>query len=196
MSVEASESNAGLAPAGYGELKKSWGWFLALGIALVVLGAIALGSASCLTFVSMVFFGWLLIVGGVFEAVHAFWRKKWSGFFLDLLVGVLYVVVGFMVVANPGATAVALTLLIAMFLIFGGVFRIAAAISVRSPHWGWVLVHGIVSLLLGIAIWRQWPLSGIWVIGLFIGIELLLNGWTLIMLGLAARKLPAEASAA
>lgn len=96
-----------------------------------------------------------------------------------------------MVVANPGATAVALTLLIAMFLIFGGIFRIAAAVSVRYPNWGWVLLHGGVNLLLGILIWRQWPLSGLWVIGLFIGIEMLFNGWSLVMLGLSAKNLPA-----
>src|SRR5688572_29807104 len=127
-----------------------------------------------------------MIGGGVLQAVHAFTCKAWSGFFIDLLTGILYAVVGFMIVANPGATAVALTLLISMFLIFGGIFRIVVAVAVRFQNSVWLLLHGAVNLLLGIAIWRQWPLSGLWVIGLFVGIDMLLNGWSLVMLGFAA----------
>ena len=89
----------------------------------------------------------------------------------ESLVPILYVVVGFMIVANPGAAAVTLTLLIALFLMFGGIFRIVVALILRFPHWGWLFLHGIVNLLLGIAIWRRWPWDGLWVIGLFIGIE-------------------------
>jgi uncharacterized membrane protein HdeD (DUF308 family) len=143
-----------------------------------------------MTLATMVFVGWLMIVCGVMEAAHACSCKGWGGFFIDLLTGILYVVVGFMVVANPGATAVALTLLIAMFLIFGGSFRIVVALVVRFQNWGWLLLHGVVNLLLGMAIWRQWPLSGLWIIGLFVGIDMLLNGWSLVMLGLAAKNLP------
>ena len=145
------------------------------------------------TMATVVLIGWLLLVGGIVEAGHAFWRKKWSGFFVDLLTGILYMVVGFMIVANPVATAETLTLLIALFLMFGGVFRIVAALAVRFPHWGWLVLHGAVNLLLGIAIWRQWPWSGLWVIGLFVGIDLIFNGWSLVMLGLAAKRLPAPA---
>jgi uncharacterized membrane protein HdeD (DUF308 family) len=101
-----------------------------------------------------------------------------------------------MMVTNPTESAVLLTLLIAMFLVFEGVFRIVAALAARYPHWGWVLFNGLISVLLGILIWRQWPYSGLWVIGLFIGIEMLLNGWSLVMLSLSARKLPEEVSAA
>jgi len=156
----------------------------------VVLGMVALGSSVFMTLATMVFVGWLLIVGGVLEAAHACSCKGWGGFFIDLLTGILYVVVGFMVVANPATTAVALTLLIAMFLTFSGIFRIVVAVVVRFQNWGWLLLHGVVNLLLGIAVWRQWPLSGLWVIGLFVGIDMLLNGWSLVMLGLAAKNLP------
>ena len=180
---------------GGGELKRSWGWFLTLGIVLIVLGTIALGSALYMTIASVFFIGWLLIIGGVMEAVHAFWRKRWAGFFLDLLTGVLYVVVGWMMVTNPKESALLLTLIIAMFLVFEGVFRIVAALTARYPHWGWVLFNGVISLLLGVMIWRQWPYSGLWVIGLFVGIEMLLNGWSLVMLSLTARNLPDEAPA-
>lgn len=175
---------------GLGELHKRWGWFVGLGILLVVLGMMALGSSVMMTLATMVFVGWLMVGGGVLQAVHAFTCKGWSGFFIDLLSGILYTVVGFMIIANPGATAVTLTLLISMFLIFGGIFRIATAISVRFHNWIWLLLHGVINLLLGTSIWQQWPLSGLWVIGLFIGIDMLCNGWSLVMLGLAAKNLP------
>lgn len=195
--MSAGTSLAGLHLIGLHELRKNWGWFLALGISLVILGVFAFGASVAMTLAGVFFFGWLLIVGGVLEAGHAFWREKgWGGFFIDLLTGILYVVVGFMLVANPAASAVALTLLIALFLMFGGLFRIVVALCVRFHNWVWLLLHGVVNLLLGLLIWRQWPVSGLWVIGLFIGIDLLLNGWSLVMLGLAARKIPPDAAAA
>jgi uncharacterized membrane protein HdeD (DUF308 family) len=167
---------------------------LGLGVLLIALGSVAIARSCMVSIVSVVFFGWLLIVGGALEMIHAFWRKGWSGFFIDLLSGILHFVVGFMLVSNPGVGAQALTLLIAMFLMLGGIFRIVAAIALRYPHWGWLVLHGMVMLLLGNLIWRQWPVSGLWVIGLFIGIELIFDGWALAMLGITARTLPAEPS--
>jgi uncharacterized membrane protein HdeD (DUF308 family) len=170
------------------EFSRNWGWFLALGIIMVILGTLALGSALVVTLVSMIFFGWLLIFAGVFEAVQSFWQKRWGGFFVHLGVGILYAIVGFMLVANPEASAVALTLLMAIFFIVAGIFRIIAALSMRFPHWGWMLISGIAALILGVLIWRQWPASGFWIIGLFIGIELIFTGWSWVMLSLAARR--------
>ena len=181
---------------GASELRRNWGWFLVLGIVLIVLGTIALGSALVMTITSVFFFGWILIIGGILEAVHAFWREKgWGGFFLDLLTGILYIVAGWMMVTNPQESAVLLTLVIAMFLVFEGVFRIVASLAARYPHWGWVMFNGVISLILGISIWQRWPYSGLWVIGLFVGIEMLLNGWSLVMLSLSARNLPDEVPA-
>lgn len=180
---------------GSDELRRYWGWYLALGIVLIVLGTVAIGSTFIMTIASVFFFGWLLIIGGVMAVIHAFWHKRWAGFFLDLLTGILYIIAGWMMVTNTKESALLLTLIIAMFLVFEGVFRIIAAVAARYPHWGWVLFNGVISLVLGIMIWRQWPYSGLWVIGLFVGIEMLLNGWSLVMLSLTARNLPDEASA-
>lgn len=185
-----------LPSVGVDELRKKWGWFLALGILMIVGGTIALGASVLMTVFSMVLLGWLMIFGGVMEAVHAFACKKWSGFFIDLLTGLLYLVVGFMIIANPGAAAEALTLLIAVFLIFGGIFRVGLAISVRYQNWVWLLIHGVIDLVLGILIWHQWPYSGLWVIGLFVGIDMLFNGWALVMLSLTAKNLPPQEPAA
>jgi uncharacterized membrane protein HdeD (DUF308 family) len=184
-----------LSRVGVEEVTKNWGWFLTLGILLIVGGSAAVGSAFLMTVFSMKLLGWLMICGGVLQAIHALRCKEWSGFFIDLLTGLLYVVMGFMIVANPDTTAAAMTLLISMFLIFGGIFRILVALVLKFQNWGWLLLHGGVNLLLGIAIWRQWPLSGEWVIGLFIGIDMMLNGWSLVMLGLTAKNLPAAIAA-
>ena len=189
--MSTSSDSAALHLVGLEQVRKRWGWFLGLGILLIGLGAIAVGSSVAMTLATMVFVGWLMLGGGVCQAIHAFFCKAWSGFFIDLLTGILYTVVGFMIVANPSATAVALTLLISIFLMFGGIFRIVVAVAVRFQNWVWLLLHGVVNLLLGIAIWRQWPLSGLWVIGLFVGMDMLFNGWSLVMLGLAAKNQPA-----
>jgi len=184
--------------AGVEHLQKKWGWFLAIGILLIVLGMIAIGSAFTMTLASvaaMVMFGWLMILGGALQTLHAFACRSWSGFFLDLLAGILYMVMGFMIVANPLMAATALTLLIAMFLIIGGIFRIVAAIAVRYQNWIWVLLHGVINVALGAMIWKEWPASGLWVIGLFIGIDMIFNGWALVMLGIAAKNLPAAEKA-
>jgi uncharacterized membrane protein HdeD (DUF308 family) len=194
MAIETESAGRLLPRVGLETLRRRWGWYLALGVALIALGAFAIGHSVTMTAVAVLTFGWVLIIGGVLEAVHAFWRKGWGGFFLDLAVGILYFVVGFMIVANPAASAVALTLLVAMFLIVGGIFRGVMAVAVRYPNWIWMLLHGIVSLLLGVLIWQRWPIAGLWVIGLYIGIEMIFNGSSLVMLGLAARKLPSTES--
>ena len=176
---------------GIEEVRKHSTWFLVIGIALVIIGMIAIGSAVAMTIVSVMFFGWLLIIGGVFEAIHGFTRRPWSGFFINLLGGVLYAVAGVAMVTHPALAAVTLTLLIGIVLIVAGVFRLFIAFSTRLHHRGWLILNGVISILLGAMIWSSWPLSGLWVIGLFIGIDMIFDGWTEIMLALSARSLPA-----
>ena len=178
--------------AGLENLRKSWGWVLALGVALIALGSVALGAAVFTTVASVMFFGWLLIIAGVAEVVHGFVRRAWQGFFLDLLTGVLYFVVGLMFVVEPLQSAATLTLMLAAALLFAGAMRIVLALSTQFQHWVWLLLNGIVTLALGILIWRGWPETGYWVIGMFIGIDLLFYGWSLVMLSVGLRSLPAQ----
>jgi uncharacterized membrane protein HdeD (DUF308 family) len=177
---------------GTGDLGKRWRSVLWFGVLLIVLGVIATSAAPFLTLTSMVLIGSLLIFVGLLQGLHAFAYRRWGGVFVDVLASLLYLVVGFLFIANPGATAEALTLLIALFLIFGGVFRIVIASMVRFHNAVWLLLHGAINTLLGIMIWQQWPMSGHIVIGLFIGIDLIFNGLSLVMLGLAAKKLKPE----
>lgn len=177
---------------GLEEMRRHWAWYLGLGIALVVLGTLAIGGAVFVTVASMIFLGWLMIIGGALEAGHAFWRRAWSGFFFDLLIGLLYLVVGVMFVSNPIIAAESVTWVMAVMFIFGGVFRIAVALSTHFRNWLWILLNGVITLALGIMIWRQLPEAALWVIGLFIGIDMIFNGWSLIMLALSARSLKVE----
>jgi uncharacterized membrane protein HdeD (DUF308 family) len=106
---------------------------------------------------------------------------------IHILIGVLYVIVGYMIVDAPVINMVLITKFIAIFLIVSGAFRIIAALVARFQDWGWALLNGAVTLLLGIIINRQLPEAALWVIGLFIGIELLFNGWAWIMLAFGLR---------
>jgi uncharacterized membrane protein HdeD (DUF308 family) len=184
----------GFAQVGIEGLRRNWGWVLALGIALIVLGMVALGAAVWTTVVSVMFFGWLLLVGGAMQTVHGFWRREWSGFFLDLLTGILYLVVGMMFITEPVESAVAVTLMLAAALLFVGVMRIIVALSTDFQHRIWLLLNGAVTLALGLMIWFQWPASGLWVLGLFIGIDMLFYGWALVMLAIGVRSMPAVAA--
>jgi uncharacterized membrane protein HdeD (DUF308 family) len=168
-------------------LRDQWWCFLLLGIALIVLGSMCIVDPLVSSLASVVFLGFLLIAGGITQIISSFWAGKWSGMLFHIMIGVLYVVVGYMIVDEPAINLVLITKLIAIFLIISGVFRIVAAMVTRFPDWGWALLNGGVTLLLGIIINRQLPEAALWVIGLFIGIEMILNGWAWVMLALGLR---------
>lgn len=170
-------------------LRPKWGWFLVLGIALIVLGAVALAAPWLATLTSVLLYGWLLVFGGVFEVVAAFWAKEWRGIFLHLLGGILSAVVGALIVTHPEAGAEGLTMVLATLFLVGGLFRAGAAVVLRFPNWGWAAAGGIVTAFLGVLVWRAWPFSALWLIGTFVAIELLSRGWAWVMFALAARQI-------
>jgi uncharacterized membrane protein HdeD (DUF308 family) len=169
-------------------LREIWEFLLGMGIALMLLGIAAIGSSLIATFATVLVFGILLLLGAIFEVVTAFWGRNWRGFFVHLLTGVLYLIAGIFLINNPVGAALGLTLLVAVCLLTGGAVRIVLSLLERFDGWGWVVMNGIVSVLLGAAIWRQWPLSGLWALGLFVGIEMLFSGLSWVMLALAVRS--------
>uniref|UniRef100_A0A7C3Z054 HdeD family acid-resistance protein n=1 Tax=Desulfobacca acetoxidans TaxID=60893 RepID=A0A7C3Z054_9BACT len=173
------------------DFQKNRGWFLALGIVLIIAGSLAIIYDVAATILSVLFFGWILVAVGAIEAVQSFWQPRWGGFFLHLFLGILAVVVGFHLVSSPAAGALILTFIMGMYFIVIGIFRFIAALSMRFPNWGWVALSGVISFILGLLIKQEWPYSGLWIIGLFIGIDLIFSGWSYVMLALAAKKLPA-----
>lgn len=174
---------------GLDEARAARGWSLGLGILMIIAGTLAVFSTVVATLATVTVLGVLLLAAAVIQLVHAFRAGRWSGFFLNLLAGILYGVAGFFMVTNPLVSAASLTLFLSMFFIVIGVFRIVAALVVRHPSWGWTLANGIISVVLGAMIWAGWPDASLWFIGLFVGIELIFSGWALVMLSMALRPL-------
>ena len=127
-----------------------------------------------------------MIIVGALEAMQAFWQPRWGGFFLHLIVGILAVVIGFDLVTSPEVGVLLLSLFMVVDFIAIGIIRSVVAIVMRLPNWNWVLLSGFISINLGVLIKEQWPHTGLRVIGLFIGIDFLFNGWSYLMLFVAA----------
>lgn len=170
------------------DMKEHAGIFLGIGLALIVLGSLAIYSVYFATFATVVFFGWLLVFSGFIQFGHALYARQWEGFLLGLLVGLLSLAAGALIIYNPLTGAIALTLLLSFLFIAQGILRITLALMYKFEHWGWVLASGILGVLLGILILMQWPYSGLYIIGLFVGIDLIFNGWALVMLSSMMRR--------
>jgi uncharacterized membrane protein HdeD (DUF308 family) len=171
-------------------IRSSWTWIVALGIALIVLGVILLGSPVIATLATVTVLGCLILVGCVVEAIGAFWCQEWSGFFFALLSGVLGVVVGLMLLMNPIQGGITLTILLASFLFVSGIFKAITAVAHRFGAWGWLLLSGVVDIVIGVLIWGELPISGLTIIGLLVGISMIFRGVTWLMVGLRLRKIP------
>jgi uncharacterized membrane protein HdeD (DUF308 family) len=175
------------------QVKSHWWWLRLLGIVLVICGAAAVASPVLTlmsTFAAIVALGVTLMVAGAATIVASLRAGRWSGLMLQLMVGILYLVTGWIMVDAPLRTAAALTLFMAVFFIIAGLFRIVATLVIRFPHWGWALLNGIVTFLLGTIIYHHYPQSTFWALGLLVGVEMLFHGWNWIMLSLAISRLP------
>jgi uncharacterized membrane protein HdeD (DUF308 family) len=196
MAAQEVASTAGSSEAIFGELKRNWGWLLCLGILFLVLGVVGLGRLFALSLAGALFFGVLIVIGGVAQFIEALKCKGWKGVAFHVLIAVLYVVAGIFVIQDPLAASVLLTWVLAAVLICVGVVRIVMAIQMKSSgSWFVPLLGGIASIILGGIILAQWPLSGLFIIGLFIAIELIINGWSYIFIALAARRASKKAVA-
>ena len=168
----------------------SWWQSILLGFVFILGGLFVLRNSVLATVVSALVFGAALLVVGLFEMIQAFWAPHWSGVIWRLLIGALYAVGGAALVADPVAASVLLTLAFAAALIASGVARIVFAFG----HWdrfGWLLLlSGLVGVLAGLVILLKWPLSGLWVFGLAVGIDLLLHGLWWVVSGWTARDEP------
>jgi uncharacterized membrane protein HdeD (DUF308 family) len=168
--------------------RKNWGWFLSLGIMQVIVGIFAVGFAVSATLASVMTLGVLLIIAAGAQTAAAVLARDWGGFFLFLLLGIVYAVAGFLMIQHPLIAAESLTLMLAAIYLIGGMFRIISALVERFDSWGWVLLNGVIAMLLGFLIWQQWPWSGLWVLGTFVGIDLIVNGVTWSALAISVRS--------
>lgn len=179
------------------ETKKATGWLIALSILMILTGilAIAMPGISSVTFTLIL--GWLLLFNGVVRIVNSFRSKPIRGFWFSLIVGILYVIAGLIVVFNPVEAVLALTWLFGFMLIFEGIVTIISAfVNKTGRSLSWLLVlDGVITLILGILVLSQWPVSAIWLIGLYIGISILMSGLSLLLIALATRREISQAEA-
>lgn len=174
-------------------MRSNWGWYLALGIVLIIVGMLAASMTFAAGLATVTFLGILTLVAAATEFVSTIWSRSWQGVLLHLLIGVLYAVLGFLILSRPGLALATLTLLVAAMFLVGGIFRVVFAASMRFHNWGWAVAGGLISIVLGVMIWQDWPESAIWAIGLLVGIDLIFTGWTWVMLALGLRSLPRPA---
>ena len=168
------------------DLAQYWGWFLFWGVLLLAIGLVAVWRSMTATLASMLFFGWLLAFAAAIEIVQAVMVGHWAGFFQHALSAILFGVLALVFLVRPVITAEVLTLVMALFFLVGGLFQSVGSAVLGFSGWGWHLIDGLITIVLGLMILAQWPASGLWVIGLFIGIDLIFYGlaWMAIALGL------------
>ena len=168
-------------------VRQKRGWFIVLGIAMILVGSAAIISPHIATLSMKIFLGWFLIFGGIIQAVHAFRMKDWGGFFWGLLVGLLEFFAGLFLLVYPVAGIIALTIYVAVVFIVEGIIRSLLAFQLKpEAGWVWVLIGGIVSVILGVMLYAKLPSSAIWAVGLLVGLNIAMAGWTLLMIALAA----------
>ena len=183
-SINSPQTGSDTAP-----LRAKWGWIVALGVIYLIAGFIALGSVAMATVVSVLVVGVMMIISGVAEVFSAFQIKSWGKFLLWALLGVLYIIAGFVTFQNPLLAAVLLTLILGASLVVSGIMRIFLAFSMkRETPWIWVALSGVITLLLGVLILLRWPVSSLYILGLFLGIDLIMAGAGWIGLGLGLRR--------
>ncbi len=172
-------------------VRQHWWWFFSLGVLLLLCGALAIifpaaGSLAAVTVLAVV-----LLVAGLATIIGSFWAGRWGGFLVQMLVGIIYVAASFAMTKDPLLSVALITAFVAITFMVIGVFRILATLTIRYPQWGWSLLNGCITLLLGLVILRDFREGDWWIIGLLVGIEMIFSGVTWIMLSLAIRRLPA-----
>ena len=180
----------GIILPGLDSARNNWGWVLTLGILLVLLGVFATSAAITTTMLTVLVIGILLLVSGVFEIGSAFRNARYGAFWMHLFEGILDLVCGALLVRYPAAGALTLTLVLAIFFLVGGAMRTFSALMTDLPSGGWAVLSGIVDVILGVFLLLHWPISGLWFLGLAVGIGLIFRGAWWSAFALAVHKTP------
>jgi uncharacterized membrane protein HdeD (DUF308 family) len=168
---------------------RQWGWYLALGILLILVGIYAIYAEGLATLASVFALGVVLLIAGVGQIIGAFMARGAGHVILLLLVGFLDIIVGFALLQHPAIGALAITLLLAALFLFGGLFRFVSALWLQFPNYGWVAASGVISFILGFLLWMQWPVSAFWFIGFAVGLNFIFAGIAWSALGLKLKSL-------
>ena len=170
-------------------MRNKWGWFVGLGILLLICGGIALGTLFLATVASVYYVGMLMLIGGIVHLAHAFQVRGWEHILFWVLSGLLYTIAGVLAFANPLLASEALTLFLAIALLIAGTFRVWVGRKLKPERgWVWIVISGLATAAAGIAIAVGWPVNSLWILGLFLALDLIFQGWTLVAFGLVLRR--------
>ncbi|KGF71006.1 hypothetical protein LL06_01985 [Hoeflea sp. BAL378] len=173
-------------------LGRTWTWMAALAVICIAGGFLALINPFGATIFAVTLAGWVFLVQGVIQLIHAFRVRDWSGFIWSLGLAVLSLLVGFVLVADPLAGSIPLTLIVAVLFLATGIAKIMFALSLRGASgWIWVLASGLISVALGVMILAGLPSTAATILGLLLGIELISNGVLFLFVALGLRNLGA-----
>ncbi len=176
-------------------IKKASGWSIALGILMIIVGIIAMLAPWESGLVITLIVGWCAIFNGVAQIIFGFRTHGGWHILLEVVLGIIYIIAGVYLLMHPRAGLLALTLLLASFLLVYGIFALVLAFQMKPRQgWGWVLFDGIITLLLGVLIWFHWPWNSAWVVGTLFGISIFISGITRLMLSLAVRRISTQAA--
>ncbi|CAH1670300.1 HdeD family acid-resistance protein [Chelatococcus asaccharovorans] len=171
------------------EVRGKWGWFVALGVGLILLGVVALANLLLATVATIFYIGAMMLIGGIVEIVHAFQVKTWGRFFYWLLSGIFYAFAGVIAFYNPLLASAALTLLLAVLLVVAGIFRIWIGFAARPESgWGWIVATGVITLLVGVLVYSAWPGNSLVLLGAILAFDLLFQGIGFISFGWTLRS--------
>jgi len=176
--------------AGLDQVRKSWGWFLACGILLTILGVVCIGKAQTATTFSILALGWVLAFSGALWFINSFYAFSWHGFFLYVLNAIIRGVTGYLLIRHPDAGAQGVTMLLAALFIVGGLFRGIGASVIQFSRWGWTVFSGLVSFALGVYLLSTWPSASTYFLGVVIGVDLIFDGSALAGFAGALHSLP------
>ena len=162
------------------------GWFIALGAVFLALGVLAILVPFVASVATAVFLGCLMIASGIFQGAHALQNREWRGSGWAILGAAIQVIAGALVVAFPITGTITLTLVIGSYLFATGLLKIIRAVQHRSmPAWGFLLFDGILTIGLGLLISLGWPSTAAWALGMLVGVDLLMSGWSMLLVGLS-----------
>lgn len=168
-------------------VRRNRAWFFGFGAAFMVLGVLLLLMPLLASLLTALVIGWIMVLAGIFQGIHAVKSRGWRGASWSLVGAVLFVVAGLLVAAFPVTGTLTLTLTLSAFFMANGVVKIIRAVQNRHiSAWGWLFFDGLVSLALGVLIFAGWPSTAAWALGLLVGIDLLLGGTSLVLIGLSA----------
>jgi uncharacterized membrane protein HdeD (DUF308 family) len=166
------------------------GWFIALGVAYIISGIVALIMPFLASVAVALVIGWVFLFVGIVTLIQAWRVASWGGVIWQVIVGLIILAGGVAAVIDPIAAAVGLALLVGIMFLAKGIAQIALGFNLRpSAAWGWIVAAGILAVLVGLIVIFNWPFSGTWVLGTFAGISLIFSGWSYIMMAMAARRI-------